>query len=116
MPFDIEECLKNWLAEKTGCPCFADVPSDRPEQFITIERTGGEASLGKDEPLLAVQTWAPTRADASALALRTRNALVLQACEILQILKCNVTSIYNFPDPDSRQARYQLDVELITRL
>lgn len=114
--FDVEECLINWLTEKTGYPCYAEVPGNRPERFITIERTGGEASLGKDEPLLAVQTWGPTRAEASALALRVRNVLVLEACDILQILKCDVSSIYNFPDPDSRQARYQLDVELITRL
>ena len=116
MAFDIEQTLLEWLPKKTGYPCYIDVPLSRPDRFVSIERTGGEASIGKDEPLLAVQAWGPTRADASAIALEVRDALILHACEILQVLKCDVTSIYNFPDPDSRQARYQLDVEMITRL
>ncbi len=114
--FDVEQALIDWLPEKVGVPCYADVPAERPKAFITVERTGGSSSFAKDEPLLAVQAWAESRLSASELAARIREVLVYSALEIVQVCRCEVTSTYNFPDPDSRMSRYQLDVEMVTRL
>lgn len=114
--FDVERELVEWLPKKVGVPCAADVPDPRPERFVTVERTGGDTSLGVDRPLLAVQAWAGSRLDASRLASAVATALVLDSWEIPQVCRCRVTSTYNFPDPESRQARYQLDVEMVTRL
>lgn len=115
MAFDIEQALVGWLPDKVGAPCFAEVPGDRPGRFVTVERTGGEASLGVDRPSLAVQAWGATSAEASELAIAVRDALVLDSWELPEVCRCSVTSIYRFPDPDSRQSRYQLDVEAVTR-
>lgn len=116
MAFDVEQALVEWVPTKVGAPCYAEVPDPRPARFVTVERTGGEASLGVDRPLLAVQAWADTAANASALALELRDAIVVGATEIPQVCRCDVTSVYRFPDPDSRQARYQLDVSAVTRM
>lgn len=113
--FDVEQALVEWLPGAVGAPCFADVPDPRPDSFLTVERTGGSASLGVDRPGVAVQAWAPTRAAASALALAARDALILRSTEIPEICRCSVDSVYNFPDPDSRSARYQLSVSLACR-
>lgn len=119
--FDIEQALVEWLPGKLGVPCLAEVPSGRdgpggrPEAFVSVERTGGESSLGVDRPLLAVQAWGRSAAEASELALRVRDALVLDSWEMPEVCRCSVTGIYRFPDPDSRQSRYQLDVEAVTR-
>lgn len=113
--FDIEQALIEWLPGKLGVPCFDDPPDDKPAEFVTVERTGGETSLGVDRPLVAVQAWAGTRANASALAASARAALVNDSWEIAEVCRCAVSSTYNFPDPDSRKARYQLDVEMVTR-
>ena len=113
--FDVEQALIEWLPGKVGAPCYAEPPDPRPGRFVTVERTGGETSLGVDRPLLAVQAWGASRADASALAADARSALVLDSWEIPEVCRCAVASTYSFPDPDSRQARYQLDVEMVTR-
>lgn len=115
MAFDIEQALIDWLPGKIGCECLAEAPDPRPERFVTVERTGGEASLGVDRPMLAVQAWGKSSEDASALALAARDALVGDFWELPEVCRCSVSSIYRFPDPDSRQARYQLDVEAVTR-
>ncbi len=113
--FDIERALIEWLPEKVGCECLAEAPDPRPDRFVTVERTGGEASLGVDRPKLAVQAWGAGPEDASALALAVRDALVLDFWELPEVCRCAVSSVYRFPDPDSGQARYQLDVEAVTR-
>lgn len=114
--FDVEAALIAWLPDKVGVPCYADVPKDRPSEFVTVERTGGEAGLGADRPNLAVQAWAETRLDASNLAAKVKDALILDSWEIAEVCKCSVTSVYNFADPSSRMARYQIDVSMVTRL
>lgn len=113
--FDVEQALVEWLPGAVGVPCFADVPDPRPDSFLTVERTGGSSSLGVDRPGVAVQAWAPTRERASRLALTARDALVLRSAEIPEICRCSVDSVYNFPDPDSGSARYQLSVSLACR-
>lgn len=113
--FDVEQALIEWIPAKVGAPCYAEVPDPRPAEFVTVERTGGETSLGVDRPKLAVQAWGDTPALASALAGRLRLALALESWEIPEVCRCRVPSTYRFPDPDSRQARYQLDVDMVTR-
>lgn len=113
--FDIEQALVEWLPDKLGVPCSAEVPDPRPDAFVTVERTGGGSSLGVDRPFLAVQAWGASAAEASELALSARDALVLDSWEIPEVCRCTVSGVYRFPDPDSRQARYQLDVEAVTR-
>ena len=116
MSFDVLSALTSWLPEKVGVPCSTEVPDPRPAEFVTVERTGGPSSLGKDEPYLAVQAWAATDADAYALALAARDAVALMAWqEIPQVCSARVAGLYRFPDPESRQARYQLDAYLVTR-
>lgn len=116
MAFDIEQALIEWLPGELGVPCYAEEPADMPESFATIERTGGATSLGVDRPLIALQLWAPSRAEASALAALARTALVMRSWKVPHICRCAVSSSYNFPDPDSRRARYQLDLELTCNL
>lgn len=100
------------LGGRLGVPAFADVPADRPARFVTVERTGGASDPFRDMPTVAVQCWAGTRHEASEMALAARDACLDYAGEP-GVLRCEVTGICNFPDPDSGQARYQLVAELV---
>ncbi len=44
------------------------VPTDRPDQFLTIRRSGGTADRLTDRPLIDVFAWARTDEDAKDLA------------------------------------------------
>ena len=78
-----------------------DIPKRRPERFITVEQTGGPIERYRSVPVIAVQVWAESRYWASELAGTVsgwlRNELALDP----RVGRVNVSSLYNFPDPDS---------------
>ena len=114
--YDVIADMCRYLHERLDVSVSATVPEKHPIEFITIERVSGGASLGEDSPGLAIQTWSTTEQKAYELALTVR-MLLLDLWEALpQITRVEVASIYNFPDPDTRKPRYQLDVYLGTRL
>ncbi|MBS6363798.1 MAG: hypothetical protein KH427_00870 [Actinomycetaceae bacterium] len=98
---------------QTRARAYGDVPEKRPDRFITVERVGGVRGLHMDRPLLAVQAWAGSRAQAMILA----DQLAALFTSVLPLEKTvassTVSSLYNFPDPLSRAARYQLTLNLI---
>lgn len=99
-----------------GLPAYGDVPANRPDEFITVERTGGAKGKILDAGTYAVQVWATTRSRAASLADKTAAYLNTEAPQRPEIAAVNVASAYNFPDPDSRTPRYQLTVNATTAL
>lgn len=94
-----------------GVDAYGSVPEDRPEAFITVERTGGSADRFIDHAQIAVQVWARSRAKASALAYDARrSAEQLRNTPWCANVVCG--SLYNFPDPDSHHARYQFTLDI----
>lgn len=92
-----------------------DIPRPRPDTFITVELTGGPVERYRAVPVLAVQVWGPSRTEASRLAGAVSGWLRDELPLDPRIGRVTVSSVYNFPDPDSRSARYQLTVELVTQ-
>ncbi|MGP9782529.1 hypothetical protein ACT3UQ_08725 [Glutamicibacter sp. AOP12-B1-11] len=91
-----------------------DVPNVRPKRFITVERTGGPENWITGTPTLAVQIWATHRYEAGDLAQIVAE-VARTAVSLPTVARVIVSSVYNFPDPDSKQARYQIVVELVTK-
>lgn len=115
MSFNVEASLIAWLPDKVGAPAYAQVPDPRPEKFLTVQRTGGNATIGIDNPVIAVQAWAGSAYDACTLALDVRDLMLLRAVEIPQIRHVDVgAGPYPSPDADSRQQAYQVTFNLVT--
>ncbi|WP_179205166.1 hypothetical protein [Mycetocola reblochoni] len=113
---NVEAALVQYLNGTGVVQAFTDVPADRPAQFVTVERTGGAlSSVVRDQVSLAVQVWGGTRYEASELALTVRDTITRSVFNIPGFARVRVEGLYNFPDPDSKQARYQLTVEVIAR-
>lgn len=91
-----------------GVRAFGDVPAARPESFVTVERTGGGYGRHWQDVLLAVGCWHTSRAKAAALGEQVAALLVQAPAHVPRLAATGVQSIYNLPDPDSGQARYQL--------
>ncbi len=103
---DAEAAVARSLMQATGVKAFLEVPADRPDEFITVEQTG--SSEGRVSRVsLAVQAWAKTRKRAMEIA-QAASAAVYDLDELDNVFGPEVESIYRFPDPDSRMARYQL--------
>ena len=109
---DVERVVAQRLMGATGIKAVLEVPEDRPAEFISVEMTGGTRErLCIQHASLAVQSWAQTRQRAAEIA-----RLVEQAAPGLteepNIFRAVANGTYRWPDPDSRQARYQTNVEL----
>ena len=109
---DVERVVAQRLMGATGINAVLEVPEDRPSEFISVEMTGGTRErLCIQHASLAVQSWAQTRQRASEIA-----RLVEQAAPGLteepNIFRAVANGTYRWPDPESRQARYQTNVEL----
>lgn len=106
MNYSIEQALIEWL-ESNGFAAYAQVPKNRPTRFVTVERTGGGVEDLVDHPLVAVQTWAKTQAQAEEDAVDVRN-LALTAARPVGVNSMRVNSgPYKFYDEDSMMPRYQ---------
>ena len=111
----IEATLIGYLRNELGVHVSASVPRDRPQRFVTVERTGGALDQFRDLPMFAVQAWGVSAADAASLADDVRKALP-GLIEVDEVARVNVGSTYNFPDPDSGQARYQTVCDLVVKV
>ncbi|MHC6175469.1 hypothetical protein [Glutamicibacter sp. X7] len=109
--------VDEWLgvhADLAGLFVSTQVPGARPSRFVTVERTGGPEGRITGTPILAVQVWAENRPAAGDLAMQVAQVL-RDAATLPWVGRVNVSSVYHFPDPDSRQSRYQIVVELVTK-
>lgn len=109
---NIEATIISYLSEK-GIKAVADIPADRPGEFVTVERTGGSHdSVVLDRPTVAVQAWSTTRYKASELMDKV-DSLMLGLPSVSGVSRCKRNSMYNYPD-ESGQPRYQAVYDLVT--
>lgn len=116
--YSVTEQLVSWLAA-LGYRASTRVPKDapsNPEEFVTVERTGGGVSNMVDRPLVAVQAWAPTEERAERMATAIRNAaLTMLPPKGVHSLRVNAGP-YPFYDELTRCPRYQLVLDVACQL
>lgn len=110
----IEADVIAFLKSQFAVPVSASVPKDRPARFITVERTGGALDTFRDLPIFAIQSWGMSVADAADLADDVR-LLLPELLSLPHVANVRVGSTYNYPDPDSSQARYQTVCDLTVK-
>lgn len=114
----IEPTLVQWLSrqpELADVSVSMDVPQDRPERFVTVERTGGGSTTRGiiGTPTIAVQCWAGTRLEAADLA-DTVAGVLGRSIELPQVKRLIINSVANFP-LDETQPRYQIVADMVTQ-
>ena len=124
---DVERVVAQRLMGATGIKAVLEVPEERPDEFISVEMTGGTGDRFIRQASLAVQKIhigvKLTRGQGAGGVPETRQ----RAAEISRLVEAAVSGIadaeqnvfravatgsYRWPDPDSGQARYQTNVEL----
>lgn len=108
----IEEFVIHFLGERLDAPVSGDVPSPKPERFVTVEQTGSGWSNFIYRNTIAVQSWAESRAAAMALNEQVKAAMAEAAGEPV-ISRCVLDSDYNFPQLESNSPRYQAMFEIV---
>lgn len=115
MSFNVIASTISEVKARLAVPCSSEVPATRPDEFVTVERTGGQYELGKDNPTLAVQCWASTDAKAYSLALAVAEVLRNMRETVPQVCRSSVSSVYRFDAPGDQQRRYQIVFDLVCR-
>lgn len=110
----IEHFLNGAPPDLLGMHFSTDVPARRPPAFVTVERVGGDASQFQDHPQVAIQVWAQSRAEAERLCGLIKSDLNSRFRYNPAVSLLELGSQINFPDPDSRQSRFQLLVSFRT--
>ena len=113
--YSITAGFLTWLAAK-GYAAYTYPPKAAPDEFVTVERTGGGVSDMVDHPTIAVQTWALSEARAEQMANAIRFALVCGDLP-LGVSKCSVNSgAYPFWDESTGMPRYQTVYDCTSQL
>lgn len=108
---NVEAEIIRYLSD-CGIKAYADVPNPRPDEFVTVELTGGTIEYGRvGRPTVAIQSWSRSRYSASELAIRV-DSLMRDIVSVPTFARCRRNSLYNFPD--EAQARYQGVYDLVT--
>ena len=108
---DIESVAATRLMDSIGIKADLEVPDPRPEEFISVEMTGGSGDRFVRTASLAVQSWAKTRKRAAEIARLVEEA-VPDIADEPNVFHAVANGTYRWPDPDSGHERYQTNVEL----
>lgn len=110
---DIERIAAECLMARTGIACVLEVPPTRPEEFVSVELSGGTSARFVKRRTLIVQSWAKTRRRAAEIAGLVEEA-VPELADVDNVFAAAAAGTYRWPDPDSGMERYQTTVELTT--
>ena len=82
-----------YLNARLSVPVSSDVPTERPEAFVAIERTSGEEGL-VSTPILTVQAWDADRLELEGLQSELVGALLRMPEEVDGVSRVEVSSTY----------------------
>lgn len=103
---DIESYLIEWInALALGVEAFPYKPD--ANRCITVERTGGSDDGFIDHPMVAIQCWGETFADAEKLARALNSRVMAELADGRKVTSCSCNSLARFPG-EKDEPRYQL--------
>lgn len=115
---DIEAIVVAWLGTFAGedYPVSGDIPEQRPESFITVDRTGGpRESMVLDRAEILIEVYHKTsRVEARNKAAAIGDALP-QLLDNHNVTRAVVNSTVNLPDLIGEYQRYQVYCDIYYR-
>ena len=111
MAYSPTEAVIGWLASM-GYRASTTVPATRPASFVTAEPYSGAVESMVPSTSFAIQFWGSTDAECEDAALACRGAMLEGAKPDGIYNVAVIGGPYPFPDPDSRQCRWQLAVDI----
>ena len=87
-------------------PAYADRPKNPPEEYLLIEKTGGNETNQIERATVAVQSYADSLYRAAAINRGVEKAMK-GLTDMDEVSKCKLNSSYNYTDTESKKYRYQ---------
>lgn len=111
MQNNIEAIVIGWLNSNLpeGWTASADIPEEKPEKFVTVERTGGPVSTVRiEQPEVIVSFYHESDAvECSKVALETDIKMRAEIIKLNNVSKIDRMSLVRLDDLVSKFKRYQ---------
>ncbi len=103
----IETIVLNTLEEMLSAEVYMEVPEEKPESYVILQKTGSRRLNRIDQATFAVQSIAPSLAEAAALneAVKAVMDQIPELCT--QVFRAELNGDYNFTDTTTKERRYQ---------
>ena len=108
----IELTVRRYLAGALSVPVRMEMPEHLPDAFVLAEKTGSSETNYIRRATLAVQSYAPSLAEAAALNEQVKEQLERMP-DGEPVFAVRIISDYNYTDTSSKRYRYQAVVEVI---
>lgn len=102
----IEKTIYDYLTACLHVPVYTEIPKDRPEKFVTLEKTGGSRVNLLDTATLAIQCWGTSLYDAAELC-QTVIAVMNAAVALDDVSSAEYVTDHNYTDTSTKHYRYQ---------
>ena len=102
----IETIIYNWLKQQLDVPVYMEEPSEKPETFVLIEKTGSSRDNWINHATIAVQSYATSMYKAAKLNESVKSALD-RIVQLDEVGASTLNSDYNFTDETTKRYRYQ---------
>lgn len=87
---------------------YAEVPAEKPERYVVIQKTASGLEDGLNSAMVAVQSISQdSLLDAMTLNESVKQAMLSMAEENDDIYSCKLNSDYNYTDTETKEYRYQ---------
>lgn len=108
----IEVTILNYFLANSEVPTFMEEPTEEHSTYRIIEKTGGGQNDRIYSSTLAIQSYAPTMAEAAALNKETK-AIMLAAEALPDVGRIRLNSDYNYTDTTTQKYRYQAVYDIV---
>jgi hypothetical protein len=108
----IEKTVLNYLSEKLTVPVYMEIPENKEDEFVVLEKTGSSRSEKINTAVFAIKSYAQTLVGAAELNEKVKAAMD-EIISLDEICSASLNSDYDFTDSASKQYRYQAVYDII---
>lgn len=108
----IELITKKYLDEHLSVPVFTEKPSNGPERYVLIDKTGSSEVNHLPAATIAFQSYAESKYEAALLNHNLKKVIksMVDGLDVIRGLTLN--GDYNFTDTTTKEYRYQAVYEI----
>ncbi len=111
---NIEACVIRYLSETfPSVAVFGEVPETKAEEMLVVDKTGGSISNLIPTSSVVVDSYAPTKAETSALNDEVIDAMMSMPEIVTEIASVVLNSTYNDTDTANKEYRYGALFEIV---
>ena len=108
----IEKIVLDYLNDALNVPVYMEMPENKPDRFVLIEKTGSSRENHIDFATITIQSYAESLYYAGALDEDVKQAMD-DIIALDTVSRAELNSDYNFTDTETKKYRYQAVYDLV---